>query len=101
MEKLQLKKEYRGLVMTKKCHNLGDVTFDTNQTSENMYNNYFRLEAFTHMFEYVDVCDKCLQDECICKNCPTCNNDECTCSELDRAEEQVVKYTGVTQKKKK
>ena len=106
MEKLQLKKEYRGLVMTKKCHNLGDVTFDTNNVPQNMYNNYFRLEAFTHMFEYVDACDKCAQQDCICKSaaaCAVCGEikDECSCSPSEVASAEVKKYTGVTQNKKK
>ena len=106
-QKLKLKKEYEGLVMTKKCHNLGDVTFNAISTPENLYNNYFRLEAFTHMFVYVDVCEKCKQEECICKKgkkCFHCGNllEECTCTDsIDEVEAELKKYTGVTQKKKK
>lgn len=92
MQKLKLKAEFEGIIATKKCYNLGDVTFNTMTTPESLYHNFFRIEAFTNMFHYVEVCDKCQDEKCICKKVAD--------DKLDEAKEEVKKYTGVKQTKK-
>ena len=97
MQKLKLKKEFIGITTTKKCYALGEVTFNTLTTPENAYPNYFKLDAFTSMFEYVEVCDKCNEEKCICK--PAKSEDKVD-DKLTQVNKEVKKYTGVRQNKK-
>lgn len=52
MERLKLKKEYEGLIITKNVLGLGQVTFDPSKVDPINYENYSKM-GFEELFEKV------------------------------------------------
>jgi hypothetical protein len=89
---LKLKQEFIGKRVSMQVSKLGLVEVDTDEISEDKYKAYQDM-GFS-IFD--EVCNKCGDVDCSCKKKPA-KKRKAKETDLEKAEKQVKKYTGVEQ----
>ena len=97
MKVSRIKKDYKGLVITRNHMLVGNITFDAAKVQPEQYDNFKKI-GFEDVFEEVEVCDVCKTEDCTCKKAES--NSSPKQNSLEQAEEQVKEYSKKRTKKK-
>lgn len=90
MKELRLKDEYKGMIITRNHMLVGNVTFDTTRVAAEKYANFQNI--FPDLFESVEICDVCGNENCICLEEPKEEKEDYLDS-FKEVKKQVRKYT--------
>lgn len=90
MKEIRLKDEYKGMIITRNHMLVGNVTFDSTRVAPKQYANFQNI--FPDLFESVEICDVCVNENCTCLEEPK-EDKEDYLESFKEVKKQVRKYT--------